>query len=112
MYLNTKINTGIKLIQVFKYHFMSIYYTRTIWPEVSIKKVATEAENSYYNELFDKRTNSVKQLWKNLNTLSCFNQKSTKGITSPNCIITTKNELNKLIFVMGSTIFQLLDKPY
>jgi len=32
MYLNTKINTGIKLMQVFKYHFMSICYTRTIWP--------------------------------------------------------------------------------
>jgi len=42
------------------------------------KKVATEAENSYYNELFYKRTNSVKQLWKNLNTLSCFNQKKYK----------------------------------
>jgi len=33
--------------------------------EISVKKV--EAEDSYYNELFDKRTNSVKQLWRNLN---------------------------------------------
>ena len=31
------------------------------------KKVAHEAEITYYNELFDLRKNSTKELWANLN---------------------------------------------
>ena len=31
------------------------------------KRISLEAENSYYSELFNSRTNSTKQLWRNLN---------------------------------------------
>ena len=33
------------------------------------KKVSLECENNYYKELFDRKSNSVRQLWKNLNTV-------------------------------------------
>ena len=39
------------------------------------KKIALEAENIYYQELFNTKTNTIKQLWKNLNTVASFKKK-------------------------------------
>jgi hypothetical protein len=36
------------------------------------KKVSLECKNNYYKELFDHKSNSVRQLWNNLNTVYNF----------------------------------------
>jgi hypothetical protein len=36
------------------------------------KETAAAAEKSYYQEMFDAKTNSVKQLWHNLNEVCSF----------------------------------------
>jgi len=54
--------------------------------------VALEAEEIYYREMFDTRTNSVKKLWRNLNTV-CSLQKSNYKT----------NNISKLI-VKGTTL--------
>lgn len=56
------------------------------------RKVALEAEQMYYKHMFDTRTNSVKKLWRNLNTV-CALQKS-------NC---KTNHINKLN-INGQTV--------
>ena len=38
------------------------------------RKVAAEAENTYYKSMFDHKTNSIKKLWKNLNTVCSLNK--------------------------------------
>ena len=43
------------------------------------KKVAQEAESDYYKMLFDAKTNSVKQLWYNLNTVCAFKKRKTRA---------------------------------
>jgi len=49
--------------------------------EKYIKKVAHEAEITYYKKLFDLRKNSTKELWANLNKVcSLKNRGSSNGI--------------------------------
>ena len=48
------------------------HYRRTF------RKVASEAEEKYYREMFDTRTNSVKKLWRNLNTVCCLQKSNCK----------------------------------
>jgi len=55
--------------------------TRRLCDEIKYKnyrkiyrKVANEAECKYYKTMFDQKTNSIKQLWKNLNTVCSFKQ--------------------------------------
>ena len=38
-------------------------------------QLCREAELQYYKTTFDSRTNNMKQLWKNLNTVCSFNNK-------------------------------------
>ena len=42
------------------------------------KEVADEAESLYYREKFNSKTNSIKQLWKNLNTVCSFKNRQPK----------------------------------
>ena len=58
----------------------------------TFRKVALGAEEIYYRKMFDTRTNSVKKLWRNLNTV-CSLQKSNYKT----------NNISKLI-VKGSTL--------
>ena len=46
------------------------------------KQIATEAEKSYYADLFDTRCNSVKQLWSNLSSVASFTKKKSKNSIS------------------------------
>ena len=43
------------------------------------RKVANEAECKYYKTMFDQKTNSIKQLWKNLNTVCSFKQAKSRS---------------------------------
>jgi len=54
------------------------------------KKISLEAESSYYRELFDNKTNSIKQLWRNLNTVSSFRNSKYKKVASHNCSLKIK----------------------
>jgi len=36
------------------------------------KQPARENEAAYYREMFDKKTNTIKQIWKNLNTVCSY----------------------------------------
>jgi len=49
------------------------------------KKLAFEAEQSYYRNLFDSKTNSIKKLWSNLNTMCSFNNKKSKQTITKLC---------------------------
>ena len=40
------------------------------------KKLATECEALYYREMFDKKNNSIRQIWKNLNTVCSFKSRT------------------------------------
>ena len=82
------------------------------------KKVTLEARTAYYREKFDTRTNTVKQLWTNLNKISSLGKTRTattidkltfnnKDITDPKDIC---NELNKYFCSVGETLSQSL-KP-
>ena len=41
----------------------------------TFKRLAHECEAAYYREMFDKKTNTIKQIWKNLNTVCSFTRK-------------------------------------
>jgi len=43
------------------------------------KKVAVQAETSYFKQRFDNHTNSIKQLWSNLNTVCSFKNNRSKN---------------------------------
>ena len=45
------------------------------------KKTALEAENEYFRNKFDYKTNSVKKLWNNLNTVCSVGNKKSKKPT-------------------------------
>ena len=47
------------------------------------KKVSLECENNYYKELFDRKSNSVRQLWKNLNTVCNLKGRKSSDNTIP-----------------------------
>jgi len=57
------------------------------------RKVAAEAENMYYKSMFNYKTNSVKHLWNNLNTVCSFKKCKTKD----------NNTISKLI-INGRTV--------
>ena len=40
------------------------------------KRTSRECEATYYKEMFDKKNNSIKQIWKNLNTVCSFKSRS------------------------------------
>ena len=46
------------------------------------KRLALECEASYYREMFDKKNNSIKKIWKNLNTVCSFKSKNNKTTVS------------------------------
>jgi len=61
------------------------------------KKIASEAEESYFNKLFNTRSNSVKKLWDNLNTMCSFTSKNIKPqiakLCNNNRIVTDRKEI-------------------
>ena len=79
------------------------------------RKVALEAEEKHYREMFDTRTNSVKKLWRNLNTVCSFQKSKCKRNNIAKLIVNEytltddkniSNEINKYF----STIGEKLDK--
>jgi len=44
------------------------------------KKVLHEAEQNYYCQQFDIKTNSVSQIWRNLNCLASFSETKQKTV--------------------------------
>ena len=46
------------------------------------KRVANAAESSYYKDQFDTRTNTMKQLWSNLNRMFCLKKSKSKTVIS------------------------------
>jgi hypothetical protein len=56
------------------------------------EQTASTAEKLYYNELFDAKSNSVKQLWHSLNEIASFKgRKSFSSIISE--LTNSKNEI-------------------
>ena len=86
-------------------------YKRIFW------KVVLEAEQVYYKEKFYTRTNSVKKLWRNLNTV-CSLQKSnykTNNISKlivNGSILTDKINISNGINNYFSTIGEKLDQEF
>ena len=80
------------------------------------KKLAAEAEISYYKSQFDSRTNSIKQLWRNLNTVCSFKGGRTKHqtisklrINDHNYVTTAddiSNGLNNYFSTVGEKLVQ------
>ena len=78
------------------------------------KKVAQDAATSYYKNMFNTKTNSVKQLWKNLNTICSFkkNDKTKRNVISKlnvdNDYITKpediSNSMNNYFSTVGSKL--------
>ena len=54
------------------------------------EKVAEEAQNLYYQHLFNTKENSIKKLWNNLNIVRSFKKNKTK--TFINKIVTNSKE--------------------
>jgi len=81
----------------------------------TFRKVALEAEEIYYREMFDTRTNSVKKLWRNFNTV-CFLQKSNYKTNNISKLIvkgsnlTDDNNISNWINNYLSTIGEKLDE--
>ena len=80
------------------------------------KKVTLAAQTAYYKEKFDRRINSIKQLWTNLNKISSLCRKKTatkidklihnnEEITEPHDI---SNRLNTYFCSIGPTLVQSL----
>jgi len=77
------------------------------------RRVADEAEISYYKEKFDNYINSAKQLWRNLNTVCCMNSRKKKScdisklnvnnnaFTKP---LDISNELNSYFTTVGEKL--------
>ena len=67
--------------------------TKNVKDEVSyknyrklFKKIASEAEQLYFRQLFDSRSNSVRKLWHNLNSVCSFTNNTSKTQISKLCI--------------------------
>ncbi len=77
------------------------------------RKTAAEAEKLYYKELFDLKTNSIQQLWNNLNTVCSFkggkNKRSniSKIIVNDRCV-TEKQEICDYMNYYFSTVGEKL----
>jgi hypothetical protein len=82
-------------------------------------KLAEVAEKNYYKQLFDTKTNSIKKLWSNLNTVCSFKKhiynrninRITVGntdIVDPNDIC---NEFNKFFSGVGENLVKGLPDP-
>jgi hypothetical protein len=75
------------------------------------KETAAAAEKSYYQQMFDAKSNSVKQLWHNLNEVCSFKRKASyKSCNIPKLINNNKvftkpadicNELNQYFSTIG-----------
>jgi hypothetical protein len=83
------------------------------------RQTALEAEKSYYQDMFDAKTNTVKQLWHNLNEVCSFESKAHKTCNIPrlknNNQIYTKpedvcNELNSYFSTIGENLVNELMK--
>jgi len=80
----------------------------------TFKKVAHEAENLHYKELFNTKTNSIKKLWENLNMITSFkngkrnNENKIAKLRINNAILTNGNDicngLNKHFTTVGQQI--------
>jgi len=81
----------------------------------SFRKVALEAEEMYYRKMFDTRTNSVKKLWRNLNTVCSLQKSNCKTNNIAKLIVdgrtlTDDNNISNGINNYFSTIGEKLDK--
>ena len=83
----------------------------------TFRKVTLEAEGLYYREMFDTRTNSVKKLWRNLNTV-CSLQKSNCKTNNISRLITKgstlidNNRISDGIYNYFSTIDKKVDEKH
>ena len=102
-------------------------FTRSMVDEVAYKKyratfrkAAAEAETLYYREMFNSRTNSIKKLWENLNTVCAFKKKNTSNsISQLRCgtgIVSTSDEIcaefNHYFSTIGSVLLDDLNKRH
>ena len=87
----------------------------------TFRQVATAAEKSYYNEMFNARKNTVKQLWRNLNEVCSFKGRTRKPTTISKlkvdtCVFTQpkdiSNQINNYFATIGEKLVQDLDKNY
>jgi len=53
---------------------------RNIKPIIDIKKVLNEAEANHYQLQFDLKSNSIKQIWYNLNSVTSLSKKNKVSI--------------------------------
>lgn len=100
--------------------------TKSIEDEIKYKQyrktysnIAKDAESKYYRQMFDERVNSVKQLWRNLNTVCAFKKNKTKYTNIPKIIknnveLTDKgdisNEFNRYFSTVGQSLVDDLMK--
>jgi hypothetical protein len=78
----------------------------------------TRLEKLYYKEMFDAKSNSVKQLWHNLNEIASFKERTScfsnisQLTNSKNEIFTDSkvisNELNQYFFTIGAKLVEYL----
>ena len=82
------------------------------------KKVSHESEALYSKEMFDKRNNTVTQIWKNLNTVCSFkshktSKKTVNRILHNGCLITDPNkicvEFNNYFTTVGVELMKNID---
>lgn len=79
-------------------------------------KVAARAQEMYYKQMFDSKTNTIKKLWENLNTVCSFKRKPSKNSVSKLIIndqvlvdsYNISNGFNKYFSSVGETLVQNL----
>jgi hypothetical protein len=79
------------------------------------EKAAKEAEMLYYKEIFDNKTNSIKQLWRNINTIWALKKSRMtatiiKHLKVNNAEITCPNDICSAFNTYFSSIGQKLRK--
>ncbi len=81
------------------------------------KKLTGEAERMYYNSMFNTRTNSIKQIWRNLNIVCSLKDNKSKKQTitklrTSNCYVTNpldiSNEMNNHFVTIGEKLVETL----
>jgi len=82
------------------------------------RKLAAEAEDSYYTEMYDTKCNTIKKLWDNLNTVCSLKSKKVKNNVSEllmNNVATTDpkkicNAFNKCFAMVGEKLLEELGR--
>ena len=74
--------------------------------EILSKKVAHEAENLQYKELFNTKTNSIKKLWENLNMITSFKngKRNNENKIQLNSLNSTNHPKRKEWFTRGKKL--------